>query len=326
MSENAIWDVRTIPGNDFKSETYIMRKPVLVTFIAQDHPIGTTNNSKLKSMVVDKNSKLVNREVDIDMKLLDEFFRKQFTIPPQVEFLVNHKHEEIHDYMKAIKADNYDGFFFVFLSYLSLKERNKKGELPCLKVECYDYAVPIEDFMGMVKKRSDMALKPKVFLFQADDLDLMQPNIIKKATGFGEKVELKQMKIPTDADQLMMMSTLPQRLPTLRPETNVAIPTASEGGGVVGQPSDESEKVTVRKENSLLIKAFVDVLETNRDVDVLSCTPLINGKIEQLIDVLGLAGEYGTDFVEKKLVLPVVYSTLTKDLHFYHKRDNPFGL
>ncbi|XP_052235206.1 uncharacterized protein LOC127847380 isoform X1 [Dreissena polymorpha] len=326
MSENENRDIRTISDKDFKSETYIIRKPVLVTFLAQDHPIGTTNNSKLKSMVVDKNSKLVNREVDIDMKLLDEFFREQLTIQPQVDFLVNHKHDEIHEYMKTIEAEKYDGFFFVFLSYLSLKERNKKGELPCLKVECYDKAVPIEDFMVMVKGRRDMALKPKVFIFQTDDLDLMQPNIIKKASGFGKTIELKTMTIPTDADQLMMMSTLPQRLPTLRPETNVAILTASEGGGVFGQPSDETEKVTVRKENSLLIKALVDVLKENRDVDILSCTPLINGEVEKLIDALGLADEYGKDFVENKLVLPVVYSTLTKDLHFYNVRDNPNGL
>ncbi|KAH3747923.1 uncharacterized protein LOC127847382 [Dreissena polymorpha] len=314
MSENETGDIRTIPENDFKSETYIIRKPVLVTFIAQDKPRGATKYSKQKSMVEDEDSQLKKLEVDIDVKLLDDFFRKQFTKTPVVELHVNNTYDEIHKYMKAIEADKYDGFFFVFLTYL-YKERNKKGELPCLKVECYDSAVPTEDFMGMVKKRKDMALKPKVFIFQADDLDLMTPNIIKKATGFGEIQ--KQMKIPTDADQLMIISTLPQLLTTLRPVTNVVIPTASEGGGMVGQPSDESEKVTVRKENSLLIKAFVDVLEANRDVDVFSCTPLINGKVEQLKNALGLAGEYGQDFVENKLVLPVVYSTLTKDLHLY---------
>ncbi|KAH3747926.1 uncharacterized protein LOC127847852 isoform X2 [Dreissena polymorpha] len=314
--------IREIPGQDYESDYYVMRKPPLVIFLAQDHPIGTTENAKLKAKVTNEESKLFNVDVDIDMKLLDEFFREQCQKPPIVMRLVNRSHDEIRKRFAKIEGSNYDAFFFIFLSYLCTTERGKQGKLPCIKVECLDSAVPIEEFMNMIKGRPDMALKPKIFLFQADDRDLLKPWIIKK--GKPEDVVFRSVKVPTDADQLMLLSTLPQDLPSLKKSFSEAVPTASEAGGVVSQPSGSDEKVVVKQEPSLLIRAFVEVLKANKDTDVLCCTPLINGKVDEMIASLDLE-DYRAEKVQK-LQVPLVYSTLTKKIKFYGERDFPLGL
>ncbi|KAH3776138.1 hypothetical protein DPMN_177553 [Dreissena polymorpha] len=158
-------------------------------------------------MAKDEGSKLVNHDVDVDMKLLDEFFRK---LNPNtgIKRLINHERTQVFDEIDTIEAESYDAYYFVVLSYL---DKGKKGDTG-FKIQFHDKSIEMSELMDRVKSRPEMAMKPKVFIVQADDLELLTSNIIYKSIPSGLGYKKSIVKIPTDADQLLLVSTIPQSL------------------------------------------------------------------------------------------------------------------
>ncbi|KAH3776736.1 uncharacterized protein LOC127845533 [Dreissena polymorpha] len=304
---------RAMHSKDFYDEKYIFRQPPLVVFMAMDSPRGTREHSKAKEMVKDEGSKLVHREVDVDMKLLDKFFRK-LNPDTVIKRLVNHTRAEIFEEIDNINANSYDAFYFVVLSYLDKGHHHHHHEHEAsdtgFKIQFYDKSIEMSELMDRVKSRPGMALKPKVFIVQADDLELLTPNIIHKAIPSGPGYKESIVKIPTDADQLLLVSTIPQSLV----EKGHATSVAHSDGGIVTHPTEQDERA--RRENSghtipkssLLIQAFAQVLRDS-DLDVFSNTPTINGKVLELLKSLQLGNEF-----DDKIPVPNVYSTLTRFL------------
>ncbi|KAH3852170.1 hypothetical protein DPMN_094669 [Dreissena polymorpha] len=241
-----------IPQQDFESRTYRIRKAASVIVFTLDKAMidGTKQYVKQKDNVDSKGSKFCNRKVDVDLKLLDEFFRDNFHIVPEIELNCNATFKEIEDCVKNIDGAKNDAFFFIFLSFLNKATKKGQPYRDCshsLQVKCHigdskshdvhEYIMPCQ-VIDMVKINASLALKPKIFIFQADDASLLPTKMVSK--GPTAYVDFKRMRIPTDADQLMIISTLPQDLANLQ-RIKEDLPTSSEAG-VVMQPSSETKQ------------------------------------------------------------------------------------
>ncbi|KAH3856518.1 hypothetical protein DPMN_099108 [Dreissena polymorpha] len=191
----------------------------------------------------------------------------------------------------------------------------------------YEISILPAELIGMVKKNQSLALKPKIFIFQADDNSILPTKMISKGKTTSD-VKVTSRKIPTDADQLVIISTLPQKLANLF-ETEAQLPASSDKG-VHAQPSEDGkskrQNSTLQqplKNPSLLISAMIKILGSNNDKDVFECTPLINGEVMRIIETLHIDMN---DVPGGELPVPLVYSTLTKCLNFFNERDYESGL
>ncbi|XP_052817462.1 uncharacterized protein LOC128243624 [Mya arenaria] len=282
---------QAIPEEDFKSDTYVLRKPCLVMFFSRTVPNMQYEKGKRyekKTITIeDGSSTLANEEVDVDIGTIHDFLSgisRQTKMKPVFKLIRNPTLENIDDKLGELKdkGHKYGSFIFVICSYLD------KGD----EIEIYNGSVSIDHFFDKIKSFESMAAKPKLFLIQADDKKLIPTaSITKGSTTFVTNVVTK--KIPTDADKIVIFSTIPQVV------VNRQLPAKqhTESGQSVSQSSEEPK-------SSLLIQAFIDVLRTNANMDLLSNTPFINGKVVELFREL--------DPTKVDIPVPLVTSTLTK--------------
>ncbi|XP_052815531.1 uncharacterized protein LOC128242425 [Mya arenaria] len=285
-----------ITNEDLASKDYRGGR-TLVVYFSQLNPIGTQQHAKKKAEVLSPSSTLFEEEVDVDIVALDQFFIDRYDSQHlEVKLCRNKLKREIEEYLVTLAEDGwkYKSFFFIFLSYL------QDGEHEDVRIQLYDKAIPVDFIFNRIKDLPSMALKPKIFLIQADDLRMLYPTQIDKAIP--ENIEIK--KIPTDADRLVILSTIPQALSPLadavRETTPVNEPNASRGV----QPTPP------RLETSVLIRAFLTVMNdhVHRDENLLTSSTRILGKVDNLIDPL----QKTDDYENYDIPLPLVTSTLTK--------------
>ena len=289
----------TIPEEDYESPEYVARKKCLVTLISLESPIGTWDDKKTKRQVNDNFFSLEGEEIDVDLfnfqKYVQGITRSTHEwMKPEFELLRNPTLRRIDEFVNDLrsKANNYGSFMFLINSYL-----DKSPDTQGLAFQLHDGKLTIDEFINKMKLFSSMALKPKIFLVQADDRALLGPETFAKAGQTPEpKIILK--KIPTDADRLVIVSTIPQGFSG--PMQN----TRTDSGSVVTRPEgDENTRA------SFLMQAFIEVLTEKPDKDLLPLTPSILGRIEQKIEAFKATYP---DYRNREIELPLVMSTLTK--------------
>ncbi|KAH3781154.1 uncharacterized protein LOC127842691 [Dreissena polymorpha] len=315
-------EFKIFTDGEFSSPIYRTKaKRVQVVYFCLDSPIGTYNHAKQRIRVDIKASQLYGKEVDIDVFRFDRFYRDRFydkikvdeKDKPQmkVEIFKNYTCEEVDEVFEVLgkNAHKFDAYFFHFFTYLQVGERGKavNRHLKDYRLQFYDRAIPLDHIFDKIKACPSMALKPKIFFVQADNLEMLQPLVIKKATPV-----TSERKIPSDADILVIMSTIPQELAS-RPRRQ-----RTETNRPVDQPSEDSAARTGAetrlKQCSILVQAIVDILEDHvfRDEDIFTNTPLILGKAKEIIDTT----VFGDDYKDYDIPVPTVRSTLTKFFFF----------
>ncbi|KAH3748082.1 hypothetical protein DPMN_182519 [Dreissena polymorpha] len=138
-----------------------------------------------------------------------------------------------------------------------------------------------------------MAGKPKICIVQADDEE-----IVKKIAE-QQPQDKSKLKLPQDADRLVIMSTLPQVLSNLDiinlPRPNIPYYEMYKSEGMTQCYNLKYTPVALSEgmadirtkeqemEASPLIQAFVTIVKDNRSkekvLDLFSLTPLLNGKV-----------------------------------------------
>jgi len=275
----------------------------LVAFISQESLRGARRghmSEKAKREIREKSSLLFREEVDLDVFVFEEYFRKLSKagpareMQPDFKLLRNHKYEEMNTFIKGLETEGYKygSFVFVITSYLP-----KYSTSSSLAFELYDEDMTLDYFIDTMKSFPSMAAKPKIFLVQADNRALLVPEIFTKAGGFDEGPEPIGVKVPTDADRLVIFSTIPQRLSTLPGDAT------TDAGDVVSSPRSDPNA------SSFLMQALIEVLKMKSDTDLLCLTPSILGHMEKLIEDFK---KTHTSYNNRKIELPLVMSTLTK--------------
>ncbi|XP_052816863.1 uncharacterized protein LOC128243256 isoform X2 [Mya arenaria] len=292
-----------IPLEDFLSDRYVLRKKCLVVFISHPAPMGSRLNEKKIKTIEDESSYLDGEDVDVDIFGIHNFINKlpQSKRPgmkPDFKLMRNHKLHEIDAKLQELetKGHQYGSFIFVILTYVHT-ERDE--------IQVYGRGVLVDHFFDTIKSFESMAGKPKLFLIQADDLRMLKPTTIIKAGGVETGEDMR--KIPTDADRIILMSTIPQDF------SNLGKHVKRTYDGEIMNKSDDPKK----EKMSLLVQAFIDVLTENPDTDFLSNTPLIVGKVDSLAESLKENMELD-DYKDYDIPVPVVTSTLTKKLFLSH--------
>jgi len=281
---------------------YIAGNKCLVTFISQDSPRGAKEterkrSEKTKQKIEDPSflQALGTDEVDLDVYVFAQYVSKANLagiVQPVFKFLRNHKHDEIDAYIAQLKdeGNQYGSFVFVITSYLPRYSLSTK-----LEFELYDRDMTLDYFIDKMKSFESMARKPKIFLVQADNRALLVEETFPKGPG---REDDKKPKIPTDADRLIIFSTIPQRLST-RPKDS----TTDAGGVVSVPPSDENSHA------SFLMQAFVKVLEEKPDQDLLLLTPSILCCVKEMIEKFKATH---SNYKDRNIEWPLVISTLRK--------------
>lgn len=227
---------------------------------------------------------------DVDAVEVEKFFKDRLKL--QDEDIVYPK-----EYLGVEMTYNrYDCFFFIFLTCIRDSQIHISD----------DKTLSLNEILDKAKNEKSMAGKPKVFLVQADDLEMWKPLY----TGEAEKGNRKlvKTKLPQDADRLVIMSTIPQAM--------AVHPTV---GGTM----------------SFLVKAFIDKMSIENEQDLLSKTVEINAQVYESIQSAlekdakaekGKAVQPGTkklsemfkteELVASPLKVPLVISTFTKFLKF----------
>ncbi|XP_052781599.1 uncharacterized protein LOC128218096 [Mya arenaria] len=248
-------------------------------------------------------------EEDVDLNIIRNLCKTKFGDDIENEIVRNNNKDDILKQLKAFsetRAKDFDCFLFFFLGFID----DSQGATDSQTFKSDDGFLPIDEIYNSVKKSSDMAGKPKVFVFQAEDTRLLPTPYMDKSFLIEEEPQAKTKKIPTDADMLIITSTIPQLLANTNHERFQTY-TGFDPKATTGvQPSD-----AVR--GSFLIQAFVDFVldESNRDVDILTLTTKINGKIEDLIEEVKKDERFRDEINQQildKLELPFTTSTLTK--------------
>jgi len=290
-----------IPEVDYESSEYVARKRCLITLISLESPIGTKKDKKIKQEVNDNFFQTLEREdIDIDLFYFKTYVQS-ITIPgpsewmkPEFELLRNPTIEKIDTFVNDLqsKANNYGSFMFFINSYLDNSPRAQG-----LAFQLHDGPMTLDDFINKMKAFPSMALKPKIFLVQADDRALLEPKPIIKGAPMGKEPTIMK-KIPTDADRLVIVSTIPQGLSL--PKQN----TRTERGSVVTSPDGDE-----RTKASFLMQAFIEVLKEKPNKDLLRLTPSILCRVEQKIEAFKATDP---EYQKREIPLPLVMSTLTK--------------
>lgn len=266
----------TFTDKEIQSEVYRWRQQdqqdrIMVKIFYQNFNLRDAQNRGL--------DKIQKNDEDVDAVSLKTLFEDKHYFPAgaTVECRALGTFKNLEQNLKSMdtsKYEPYDCFFFVFLTFSEPDGRLHFNDKQ--PPECF---VHLEKIVNVVKDIRVTQGKPKIFLIQSDDMDLMKPKQYPK--GPPEKVFVK---IPTDVDRLIIQSSIPQKIIT----------------GVV------------RKE-SFLIQAFVDVITNNiksdRKEDLLSLTIKINEKVSALIESIPSPPQ--------PLPVPLVTSTLTKLLNLH---------
>lgn len=234
--------------------------------------------------------KFENGEDDVDAVEIVKFFKDRLKL--QDEDIVCRKQFPGDE----MAYSRYDCFFFIFLTCIKKSKMQLSG----------DEQFSLNEILDMAKKEKSLAGKPKVFLVQADDLEIWREKDPGEAVKGYQK--LVESKLPQDADRLVIMSTIPQAM--------ALHPTA---GGTM----------------SFLVKAFIDSMLTKNEQDLLSKTVEINAQVYRSIrsalekdagdekekmvrsDARKLSEDFKTENLKTSpLKVPLVVSTLTKFLKF----------
>ncbi|XP_045192524.2 uncharacterized protein LOC123548934 [Mercenaria mercenaria] len=275
---------------EYAGSDYRYRKRILVTIFSQPSVPLNTNWTVKKTMVEDNN----RGESDVDIAYLEDVF-KTIHYPENAEVRVKTRFgkEQIKKYISDLgNPEQYDSFFFVFLTFLSCETKkisssvNQQQEYQDERIHFKDGPCPLQEIYDEVKKVKAMWMKPKIFLIQADDISLLYPEQFAK----GEEL-VKRVKIPQDADRLIIMSDIPQK---------------------VANPLEDD------RNQSFLIRAFGETLIENSQAkpeerqDVLSLTTTINGKVDAMIEELKKQDKTNQTNRAADMKVPLVTSTLTK--------------
>lgn len=209
--------------------------------------------------------------MDVDAINLKNIFQDRFS---EENFHLEYTHDRpfkdfMSDCIQVMNSDKknlYDCFFFAFLTFSDTGDErlhfsNSESE----------NLVPLELVLEEVKKQEVTWGKPKIFLLQADDMSLIPKG--------DEKEKEKKVKIPQDADRLIITSYIPQK--------------------VANNDSQE-------KNPSFLIQAFKDALLDEESNDLLSLTAIINGRMADMIEKSKKKSE------NQNMPVSLVTSTLTK--------------
>lgn len=215
---------------------------------------------------------------DNDGNAVLDFFKKEFKITSQDinEMRRGRKVEEVNEHVKNLgrKAGRYDVFFFIFLTTL------ESGSDTSIQLRFNGGTLPLQRIIDIVKIVPALAGKPKIFLVQADAEHL--------ATKGPQAIPIVK-KIPIDAEQLLIISTIPQSV-------------------VWKNLGDERSEDTAC---SYLIQAFIKVMKNRNKSgkDLLDMTVDINKEVFDKINVLNK-----DKYKDNPLPVPLVVSTLTKPL------------
>ncbi|XP_052784763.1 caspase-6-like [Mya arenaria] len=252
-----------------------------------------------------------NDEEDIDVNKIRTLCKTLLGYELEPDIFINNKKDEVNEKLKNISetiAKEYDCFMLFFLGQI---DHSKETDDQSLKFRFWDGSLPIDEIQNCVKKSSYMAGKPKIFVFQADDTRLLPTTVRTKAKPIDEKEEPEQKtkKVPTDADMLIITSTIPQLLANTQNERFLQYTGFVQEKTKGVQPSD--------LRGSFLIETFVETLldKSNRNIDILTLTTKINGKIEDLSENVRKDERFDDEINQQildKLELPLTTSTLTK--------------
>ncbi|XP_060551182.1 uncharacterized protein LOC132712767 isoform X2 [Ruditapes philippinarum] len=264
---------------------------ILVWIYSQTSPLGLHDLSEEEK----KGSKTLMTEEatgckrDIDLKQIRNFFENEkegnFDAQIEVKQQIRTSFEEFKSELKKIDKENplaYQCFVFVFLTYSKPQHEEYNEELLHFDHRFMaEGLVPQAKIIDEVKNLNVTKGKPKIFLIQADDLSLLKDKMTHKAKPDYETP--KVIKIPTDADQLIIKSTIPQRI---------------------------ANKHAAKETPSFLIQAFLKAMKTKKErEDLLTLTTTINRHVADLIT------EYKNksgDLRATDMHVPLVTSTLTK--------------
>lgn len=280
---------------------------VLVHLFSQRSPIGRKTQGKY--IMQDPSG----CDVDMDELELRRFFKSTMGNRVKICPYRDRRLAEIEEILGKI-SEEYDMYFFVFLTFLTAgKGQSYANEM---RMDCYDLPVTLEDIFECVNREPFIG-KPKIFLVQADDQRIL-PREHTKAVGFvgGSKTHItpKAVKIPTHADRLLIMSTLPQQLTYL---------DALKGRGLSEKRTPISRPICSDDEpnGSFLIRAFVEVLSKPeyKEEDLASQTLWINGKVQDDITQLQQREER---LKGKALTVPLVMSTLRTNVELHKYADH----
>lgn len=260
---------------------------ILVWIYSQTSPLGLHDLSEEEK----KGSKILMTEEatgckrDIDLKQIRNFFENEkegnFDAQIEVKQQIRASFEEFKSELKKLdkeKPVEYQCFVFVFLTYSKPQYKGEYSEelLHFDHKKMAEGLVPQAKIIDEVKNLNVTKGKPKIFLIQADDLSLLKDKMTQKVVGFETP---KVIKIPTDADQLIIKSTIPQRI---------------------------ANKHAATETPSFLIQAFLKAMKNKKEKeDLLTLTTTINRHVADLITK-------SKDKRAADMHVPLVTSTLTK--------------
>lgn len=282
--------------SEFQSDTYRWRADgrILVYIFSQRFPLGNADK-RMYWKITEENDHLGT--LDVDVMALRRLFHKNkelFPVPVDIKYRASRSFDEFQSCVQEIDGqEEYDCFFFIFLTYNTPDYGNSYNED---KIHFNDRTlekgvIPQAKVIDEVMKLKVAVGKPKIFLIQADDISYYGPKQYMKGPTFVP--DFVNMKIPQDADRLIIKSTIPQHLANLD----------SSGNRIDGS-----------KKPSLLVDAFVETLLNNLNKkpaerkDLYSLTTSINGKVCRQINQLKH---------ERKgdMNAPLITSTLSKFLN-----------
>lgn len=134
-----------------------------------------------------------------DEEHLRSYFKSVLDATPKNKYTHRRKRNEIIDYVKGLRdvTDKYDAFIFVILTELV----KKRGEGNLFKA--FDENFTLEEIFEELSKIPKLVAKPKFFIIQATDVTYT--SVVKGDEGG------KPVKIPKDANRLVIYSTLPRQ-------------------------------------------------------------------------------------------------------------------
>ncbi|XP_045172264.2 uncharacterized protein LOC123534203 [Mercenaria mercenaria] len=303
--ESSVFTYDEIHSKDYRWRD--MTGKILFTIFSQTFPLGNADNSSVWK-ITEEDDEYGNLDVDVKaLRQLTDENQKRFRVPVDFVYKPLLSFDEVKAYLETLdkegeearegeetrKGEKYDCFFFVFLTYSTPEYANTFNEE---KLHFNDRTlekgiVPQAKILDEIKKLKVVVGKPKIFLIQADDLGLLgEKQYIKGPTFVPETVI---MKIPQDADRLIIKSTIPQIIANL----------------------DETGFLrAATKRPSFLIQAFIETLLENNNrklserEDLFTLSTCINGKIARMV-------KESKHRRSGDMYVPLVTSTLTKSLY-----------
>ena len=121
----------------------------------------------------------------------------------------NRTKEEIFKKIKGF-TQSHDVFVFVFLSYLWC-DKNKTEGGNKVRIECRHGCFTLGELFEATKNQPCLVGKSNIFLTQTDDVQLLSPGTPLGSTPLPDAAKT----IPSDTNQLIIWSTLPQGLTKL---------------------------------------------------------------------------------------------------------------